>query len=991
MLEDRHARAVHPGAIDDAAASFSSATSDPMVPPMNISHLRSAPSLSVFCFALALLAPVSSAQAPAQRGSSHSAQSTPHRSSPPRASADRAGFQSALTGPTCTPDWIPTFGGSGSPNGDVQALLEFDDGSGPALYVAGLFTSVGNLTVNHIARWKGGVWSALGSGLDDWCLALGAFDDGSGPALYAAGYFLNAGGQPAAGVAKWNGSSWSALGTGLSGSFIGPDSVGVALHAFDDGSGPALFVGGNFTSAGGVTSNGIARWNGATWSALGSGLDSGVGALEVFDDGSGAALYVGGDFTHADGMSASRIARWNGSAWSALGSGITGTNAYVGAMTVYSVAGVPALYAGGFFASAGGVASGGLARWDGAQWHAAGDAIMGNSPEDFSPGAIYALKVFDAGSGPTLYAGGRFTYLDGTHASRIAKTTGGLWQALSSGADQDVYALETHDNGWGEALYVGGHFGGAGGVATGTLARWTGTTWSSLFFGVTGCRAIATFDDGSGAGAALYLAGGVVPAPGGDVAQVARWSGSSWTSLTPGVTGPAGVWSMVAFDDGSGPALYAGGGFTTIDGVSASHIAKWNGTAWAPMGAGINGWVYTLRVLDDGTGPALYAGGDFTLAGSTPASCIAKWNGSSWSALGSGTSARVWDITTFDEGSGRRIFAAGEFANAGGGSVSFVARWDGSAWSALGGGLNGFANALAVFDDGSGPALYAGGSFTTAGAPPVQAKFVARWNGSAWSALGPGINGPVESLAVFDDGSGARLCAGGTFTSAGGMQANVKCWNGAAWSLLGGGLPSTVHVVRELEPSTGAGLYVGGEFGSSPSNDAHLARWGCPGAVGVSFCYGDGTQATPCPCANTGAPFKGCENSAATGGARLAAIGAAHPDSIVLTSSGELASVLSIFLQGNTDLSSGVSFGDGLRCVGGALKRLYVKNASGGIVSAPGSGDLSISARSAQLGDPISLGTTRSYQVYYRDPNLAFCPAPAGNSWNVSSAIRIAW
>jgi hypothetical protein len=70
---------------------------------------------------------------------------------------------------------------------------------------------------------------------------------------------------------------------------------------------------------------------------------------------------------------------------------------------------------------------------------------------------------------------------------------------------------------------------------------------------------------------------------------------------------------------------------------------------------------------------------------------------------------------------------------------------------------------------------------------------------------------------------------------------------------------------------------------------------------------------------------------------------------------------------------------------------LYVKNASGGIVSAPGAGDPSITARSAALGDPIAPGSAREYQVYYRDPNLAFCPAPQGNSWNVSQAVGITW
>jgi hypothetical protein len=81
-------------------------------------------------------------------------------------------------------------------------------------------------------------------------------------------------------------------------------------------------------------------------------------------------------------------------------------------------------------------------------------------------------------------------------------------------------------------------------------------------------------------------------------------------------------------------------------------------------------------------------------------------------------------------------------------------------------------------------------------------------------------------------------------------------------------------------------------------------------------------------------------------------------------------------------------FGDGVRCVSGSLKRLYVKNASSGAVSAPQPGDLSITARSAELGDTIQPGDTRYYQVYYRDSNLTFCPPDA---FNVTNAIRVGW
>jgi hypothetical protein len=33
----------------------------------------------------------------------------------------------------------------------------------------------------------------------------------------------------------------------------------------------------------------------------------------------------------------------------------------------------------------------------------------------------------------------------------------------------------------------------------------------------------------------------------------------------------------------------------------------------------------------------------------------------------------------------------------------------------------------------------------------------------------------------------------------------------------------------------------------------------------------------------------------------------------------------------------------------------------------------------------------RAYQVYYRDPDAAFCPAPAGNTFNVSNGVQLVW
>jgi hypothetical protein len=119
-------------------------------------------------------------------------------------------------------------------------------------------------------------------------------------------------------------------------------------------SGGTLYASGAFTWAGGHQVNYIAQWDGSSWSALGSGMNTFVYALAV----SGGTLYAGGEFWTAGGNAANYIAQWDGSSWSALGSGMGGgpypyVYPYVYALAVSG----GTLYAGGAFTTAGGKAS----------------------------------------------------------------------------------------------------------------------------------------------------------------------------------------------------------------------------------------------------------------------------------------------------------------------------------------------------------------------------------------------------------------------------------------------------------------------------------------------------------------------------------------------------------------------------------------------------------------------------------------------------------
>jgi len=589
--------------------------------------------------------------------------------------------------------WSALGSGTDAP---VRALAVFDDGSGAKLYAAGEFATAGGGAANRIARWDGASWSAAAGGLDGTVFALATFDDGGGTDLYAGGSFANAGGSPASRVARFDGAAWSALGSGMN-----TTSSVRALAVFDDGGGSDLYAGGDFTTAGGGAASRIARWDGAAWSALSSGLNSTVFALATFTEGATTSLFAGGAFSTAGGSPANRVARFDGAAWSALGSGIAGT---VQALASFDDGSGPGLFAGGSVTTAGGVAASRIARWSGAGWTSLGRGI---------DNTVLTLAVFDDGAGAALHAGGLFTTAGEAAADRVARFDGADWAPLGLGIGGQVGALATFDEGSGERLFATGNFTTAGGAGANRVARWNGAAWSALGTGLSGPGlALVVFDDGGGPD--LYVGGNFSTAGGVAVNSVARWNGASWSGLGSGMNGQ--VRALAVFDDGSGPALYAGGDFTTAGGAAANRVARWNGSSWSALGSGVNASVHALAGFDDGSGPALYAGGSFTTAGGAAASRLARWNGAAWSSVGGGMSDIVRTLAVFDDGSGAALHAGGDFATAGGVSASRVARWDGAAWSALGGGLGGGnVRALVPVEQGEGGRLAAGGDFTTAG------------------------------------------------------------------------------------------------------------------------------------------------------------------------------------------------------------------------------------------------------------------------------------
>ena len=289
-----------------------------------------------------------------------------------------------------------------------------------------------------------------------------------------------------------------------------------------------------------------------------------------------------------------------------------------------------------------------------------------------------------------------------------------------------------------------------------------------------------------------------------------------------GVPGPnSTVWCALAVDEASaiGPAVYAGGQFTTAGGTNAANIARWDGAAWSALGTGTQstGVPYAL-VAKDGF---LYAGGAFASMGGQPSTRgIAKWDGSGWSTVGgsmaqSNTGPRALVFW------GNDLYCGGYQNDMGGVTLHKLGRWNGTVWAPLPGDPIGSTDnvlALAVYNDGGGSDLYVGGTFASAGGNAYN-RNIFRWDGTSLTPLGRGADGAVEAFAVWN----GELYVGGYFThvyqsdNTEVAASKIARWDGASWHAVGtSGMTSGsgyhVWALNVFNAGAGDALYAGGSF-----------------------------------------------------------------------------------------------------------------------------------------------------------------------------------
>jgi hypothetical protein len=490
-------------------------------------------------------------------------------------------------------------------------------------------------------------------------------------------------------------------------------------------------------------------------------------------------------------------------------------NGLDGSVTAIAVDG-SRVYIGGIFSAAGNVGTNDIILWDGTTWTPLGDGLNG---------MVRALTVDGRGN---LYAGGDFTQAGQTRVNYIARWDGQTWHPLGSGMDWVVSAIAIDGAG---RVFAGGYFNYAGGVRVNKIAMWDAASWKDVGGGVTvdpphtGDIDALVFDRFG----LLYAGGYFTRAGGVPVNNVARWDGSTWSSLGDG------IWSGHSWDTVNALAadnrgnVFAGGNFTMAGGINAVNIARWNGDTWSPVGGGIQSsrnstsWVSSMLV----DGQNIYTGGEFDLAGSTPVKSIARWNGDSWDTLQGG----AWrdnnppDVRSLAINRDGMIYAAGYFNMAGGKCARSIAVWDGADWSGLGKSTSTDGAITTMIPDQQG-GYYVAGEFDCAGGQ--VANHIAHWDGVSWSTMGNGLGSNFEwatPRAMIMDHAG-NVYVGGMYDNGDGSSVNsLAKWNGTDWEKVGSGLNG---YVLGLAVDSQDRLYAAENFFSiyhNPPQYGRIMRW----------------------------------------------------------------------------------------------------------------------------------------------------------------------
>lgn len=311
--------------------------------------------------------------------------------------------------------------------GEYHVVTALPGGGANDLLVAGTFASIAGVDTSNLALRTGGVWvgqGATATGPDASVCCFATAPDGT---VYAGGQFTQIDGTPLARIARWDGAAWQPLGSGMDNTVT---AIGVARNG-------DVYAGGTFTIAGGVAAAGLAHWNGTDWAPVSGGPTD---IQQIVRRRNGHLLLAGSNLAELTP---------------------TGLVQIPGATMLTGVAELPdgRIGATGAVQSWATPGSSQTAIWDGSSWqlltndHSAAHAI------GHAPNGDLVLSA---------------SFLNGEN---IMSWDGSLWQPLGTGLDSTASALTNLPTG---ELVAGGPFLMSGSTSTPFVASFDGTSWQGL-------------------------------------------------------------------------------------------------------------------------------------------------------------------------------------------------------------------------------------------------------------------------------------------------------------------------------------------------------------------------------------------------------------------------------------------------------------------------------------------------------------------------------
>jgi hypothetical protein len=349
----------------------------------------------------------------------------------------------------------------GGANDAVRAVVAGRLGGVDVAFLGGAFQSIGGVRCKGLVAWDGETWTPIDGWFQGSPSHLAWFDDGGGPGLFAIGGFHLQDGGPRTNALRYRNGQWEDL---------APDTGNHNWDACTTHDGK-LFISGSFTTVDGQPTNGLAAWDASGWHAFPDAPNGPIWAMASYDDGTGPALIVGGAFSEAGGVAAANVASYRDGMWSALGAGLSG--GHCRALGVVPGWSGSVLYAGGDFAWSGGDRVTNIARWTGSRW----ERLGGNAGDGGGTlGDVQALGVLLGPFFNELIVAGTF---EGTHGGPDVRGIAtwsefdSTWGILRGGLGTTrVFTAATVETAHGRRVIVGGNIYDQGGKSAKNIAIW---------------------------------------------------------------------------------------------------------------------------------------------------------------------------------------------------------------------------------------------------------------------------------------------------------------------------------------------------------------------------------------------------------------------------------------------------------------------------------------------------------------------------------------